>query len=364
MRSYKKDTICGGRPKRMMSSFIELLNNLKSTGCKLVFFSDLNTPESKAETWMNRQNSLFNIYTKFYESITDENTINDILLENVNIKLLKSTFYDMARKAQQYGEFVYSTKHENDLLLAQYATQHNALAIISSDSDYLIFDGPWLFWSIENEDLSQLLVTEYDRNGLLMDLKLSRPIMSLFASLVGNDFTVGLFPRAFHYAARYLCEITADMPIDESFDNKRIAEYIFERENVDDETKKSILVSLDSYNLDFESTIHDPFERQLFETKNPVYPSYMAIISQVQGIPLPYYDMKHHRGAVNLTDIIMGWSKRKAGFLLKHKNYDESYKITFLAKKGKNQPFRAHECTPIYPDCKHKCSSYKKLLIF
>lgn len=336
-----------------MLSFTDLLDNLATTGCKLVFFSDLNTPATKAETWMKRQNNLFDIYTNLYESITNGNTINEILRENNSIKMLKSTFYDMAQKAQQYGEFVYSTKHENDVLLAQYANQHNALAIISGDSDYLIFDGPWLFWSVENDDFSQLQVTEYDRNGLRTVLNLSRPKMSLFASLVGNDFTKGLFPRAFQYAASYLCDIIADMPEDLSSDNKRVAEYIFERENVDQEMKTSILVSLDSYNLDFESTIDDPLELKLFETKNPVYPSYMAITSQVQGIPLPYCDLKHRQGATNLTHAIMMWSRRKAGFLLKHKNYDDSFKITFLAKKGKKQPFRAHEYTPIYPDCKH-----------
>lgn len=355
----KMDAICGGRPQLMMQSFKQILDNLTSTGCSLVFFSDLNTPESKAVTWMERQDNLFNIYTKFYNSITNERKINEILRDNNSIKVLKSTFYDMAVMARQYGEMFYATKHENDVQLAQYAKNHNALAIISSDTDFLIFDGPWLFWSIEHDNIYQLQVTEYDRNGLLKVLNLSRHLMSLWASLVGNDFTVGIFAGAFEMAANYLRDIVADMPDEHSHDVQKIAECFFERECVSIDMKQTILNSLISYDLNFESTIDDLFEQHLLETNNPIYPSYMAITSRVQGIPLPYYDMKHcSRRAMNLSVLIMAWSKRKAGFLLKHKNNngddDGDFKITFLAKKCINQQFEAHQEIPIYPNCEHQ----------
>lgn len=167
----KADAICGGRPRNAMQSFKKALNKLRSLGCRLVFFSDLNTPASKAEKWKKRHEYHFKVYTKFYNSITRNKPIEKILNKYRSIKLPNSGFYDMENLARKYGEFHYSVKRENDQELVRYANSHNALAVISNDTDFLIYDGPWRIWYFEKSELMRLIATEYDKNGLLKALE-------------------------------------------------------------------------------------------------------------------------------------------------------------------------------------------------
>lgn len=92
-------------------------------------------------------------------------------------------------------EFHRSTKHEVDFAIATYAEQHKVMAILSSDSDFLIFGGTWQLWSandIHFTKTNRLETIEYDRNKITQTLLLSTHKLPLFATLLGNDRCKGL----------------------------------------------------------------------------------------------------------------------------------------------------------------------------
>lgn len=184
-----EDAICGGRHQVILESWEEILSALKSTGANLVFFSDLNTTESKMEKWMDSQDEQFLRYVDFYKSIELNGKFKQVLFDMLDIKPPNSTFYDLAVLAQKYGEIFYSVEHENDFDLAQYATNNGALAIISNDTDFLIFEGSWQLWSSDGMVAHSFKVTQYARKGILKLLNLTREQMPMFATVKGNDFT-------------------------------------------------------------------------------------------------------------------------------------------------------------------------------
>lgn len=340
-----EDAICGGRHQMILESWEEILTALKSTGADLVFFSDLNTTESKMEKWMDSQDQQFLRYVDFYKSIELCENFKEVLFHIREIKPPNSTFYDLAVLAQKYGEIHYSVEHENDFDLAQYATNHGALAIISNDTDFLIFDGSWQLWSSDGMVEHSFTVTQYARKGILKLLNLSREHMPLFATVKGNDFTKEIFPptkRTFLEAADFVRDVDLAADIKDIFPE------------CNGFALKLIQNSLDTYNIKVKPPpVEDSIEQKLFESKNKMYRFYMALKNPIQGISLPWYDMVENGNVINLSQLLIQWSRRKVGLLNAHKpKNDDTDSFTILTKRDANEPFSDSSEVPEYPDCK------------
>lgn len=358
----ENDTICGGRHKIALDSWKKLLNALKASGCSLVFFTDLSLQEGKKEAWLSRRNEKFDFYRSIYHLIGVGASVDSIVAVVKDTKGLTTTFHGMEVIAQAYGDFHRSVKHECDLELAQYATQCNAIAVISNDTDFLIFDGSWRLWSsndIQVDASKGVTTVEYDRNGIANVCSLSQQQLPLFATLVGNDFTkyeqmvgfhrsLGPMKFKFQNIARYVRTYHSCSGHLSDSNLLQISRRVFN--NDDDKMQRLIKQSLESYKTDFPPpTIDDPLEKKLLKTN--IYRPYVLTMSLIQGITMPFYDMHSYDSATSFPKLLMEWLKREIG-LLRNKNKDDSFTFTLLAKKDINQYYMAHEESPIYPDCK------------
>lgn len=346
-----EDAICGGRHQIILQSWEEILKALKLTGSNLVFFSDLNTTTSKMDTWMDAQDAQFLHYVDFYKSIDRHETFTEVLNDIKEIKPPNSTFYDMAVLAQKYGEIYFSVRRENDFDLAQYATNHDAVAVISNDTDFLIFEGSWQLWSSDGIVEHSFTVTDFARNRLLRLLNLTRSQMPMFATVKGNDFTKEIFPptmRKIQEAADFVRHIDPAASLKDIFPN------------CSNSSLKLIQNSLDAYDIKVKpEPIDDPIEEQLLETKNKMYRFYMALTNKIQGISLLWYDMKESGCKINLPQLLIRWSKRKIGILHVHKfNDGATHEFTILTKRNANEPYSDFRETPEYPDCMLKCDTF------
>lgn len=188
----ENDTICGGRHQITLKSWTKLLDAFKATGCALTFFSDLTIQNGKTDTWLSRRNEKFDFYISLYELINAGVCVDTIIATVQEKKGLTSTFHAMEAIAETYGEFHRAVKHECDLELAQYAKHENVLAVITNDTDFLIFDGTWRLWSsndIQFTTANQLKTTEFNRNGIKNLCSVTQRQLPLLATLIGNDFT-------------------------------------------------------------------------------------------------------------------------------------------------------------------------------
>lgn len=188
--SDPKETICGGRHQSVLHSFENMMKAFEAIGSVLVFFIDLNEKEERIDRWIRRHNTLFNKFTDIYNRIASGVTLDNLAADSTDTAL-SSSFYGMNMIASKYGKFRYSIKRDCEQEMAQYATRKNAIAVLSNNTDFLIYEGPWQLWSPQYIKMSNNIIstTEYSRSRLANDLSISEHQLSLFASLMQNDFT-------------------------------------------------------------------------------------------------------------------------------------------------------------------------------
>lgn len=334
--------------------------------CALVFFSDLNIQMGKIDEWLSRRNNEFDYYTNLYDAIVSGKSLSTIVAEQVGNgekRSITSVFYGMAVIAHQYGEFFFSTKHEADLELAQYAKNHEAMAVISDDTDFLIFEGSWRLWSAQNIQITptnQLKTLEYNRQGIANKLALSTHQLPLFATLMGNDFTkpyfnelsnlykqIGGFRNKIQNIARFIRNMNQDINI------RRIVQLMCGSAN--NEMEQLIKNSIDSYNTDFLPAIpSDPIEMKLLHTN--MYRPYMGNMGLVHGLTMPFYDMRGYVPThTNLANLLTDWIKRRKGVVLSGRTDSSSF--TLLARRSFHEKCMAHAETLTRPDC-CECTMY------
>lgn len=359
------DNLCGGRHQFVTEKCTRLLNALKATGCTLVFFADLNIQKGKSNEWLNRRNDEFQTYVELYNLISDGRSFEEILNKNNTWYALSSTFQTFAEIAHSYGEFYYSVRHECDLEIAQYATRHKAMAVITNDTDFLIFEGNWKFWcskSIQITSSNQLKTVEYDRNALANLFSLSSNQLPMFATLMGNDFTNIYYKQLtdFYKAMGSLnvgfrTENTATFVRNEFWrhtdDNiKKIVRKVFGQAN--DDKIQLVKDSLDSYNINFPpAIISDPIETKLIHTN--IYRTYMGNMGHLHGLNLIYYDMRGCTADANISSLYLDWLKRRKGVL------GIKGTFTLLMKRNINEQYMVHTETVTCPDCKLTPTNFK-----
>lgn len=359
-----EDVICGGRHKIAMDFWINILNTFTATGAKLVFFSDLNIQVNKIEEWMNRRDEDHKIYTDLYDRIDAGQTLAEIISQKTDFKALSSTFYGMAIIAQNYGEFNYCVRHECDLELAKYAKKENAVAVITNDTDFLIFEGPWKFWSSQEIKITpsnQLETVEYNRGGIAKVCALSQHQLPLFATLLANDFThsyynqlsrfasgLGPLKYKFQNIARYVRQKFSSKNLSNR-DIQSIAHNVFGYSN--DEIVDLIKESLKSYNVNFSpAEVSDPLELKLMHTN--MYRPYMSNMCSIHGLTTSYYDNRGCEEGKALPILLIDWVKRRKGVLRQQKSNRNIYSFILLAKTITSQDYMDTEELPIYPECK------------
>lgn len=354
------DTICAGGHQTVLNAWNKTLTALKATGSSLVFFVDLNVQEDKIAEWLRRRNKEFELYKQLYFAI-ENGTLLDYTRSADISSVLGSTLRAMIMMAKEFGDVHYSFRHECDLETARYATRHNALAIISSDTDFLIFAGRWRYWSAKDlhiDTLNQVKTIEFNRNGLAKICSLSQHQLPLLATLLTNDFTHDYFDRLRDFynklgpmksvienVASYVKRVGSAHLTD--LDIRRLTQHVFGK--ADEKIQRLIRQSLNSYDLDYpDAVIDDPLEQKLLNTD--VYDTYIYFMGNIQDIILGIYDMRDCKGETNFSALLIDWAKRKTGIVTKRNN--EPYTFTLLTKKYFYEDYAIHKEEAIHPECK------------
>lgn len=301
----------------------------------------MKTEDNKVEKILSRRNYDHNLSKKLYDSIDSGMTLNK-LSKSMSPGALTTSFHGMSMIAKQFSDVYFANEHECDLELAQYATKHCKMAIISNDTDFLIFAGQWKLWSAEikikdNHTMSiykQMKKTtmrretiEYNRNAISNICSLSQHQLPLLATILGNDITEIYNKRlteickkvdpngsTMKNAASIVQKIYASNA--KNMDIKCIVQQIFCQTS--DEKEQVIQQSLDSYNINFTKKIIDnPLEKRLFSTN--IYQYYMETLGSTIIIGMPFYDMRGCEDSSTLPSLLIDWAKRKVGVLRQKK---------------------------------------------
>lgn len=197
------ESVPGGRHKLYIQQTTEFFRKLKSFGASLVFICDGSLQQNRIKLWCERRtreyketlNKLYAIDSKQYQCSNQYSRLGCYDFVNSLMKI-----------AEEEGKVIYATEHDCDSTAAQYATKHNAVAIITSDSDYLFHDGDWQHWHMESIQMEQLTVNRFNRDALTNKLQLNRKQLKVFATIAGNDYTQNLewrHPKDFGCIAKF-----------------------------------------------------------------------------------------------------------------------------------------------------------------
>ncbi|XP_065088556.1 constitutive coactivator of PPAR-gamma-like protein 1 homolog [Ochlerotatus camptorhynchus] len=191
----KRGLLFGGRFNLAYSVIETFFAKLTDLGAQLVFFHDGPLQDSKTDTWCKRQDDRYDNTLTLFNGIERGADLDTLLREYptpVNFR------YPLKFVAKKYGQYRMVIARECDQELAAFAKQINALAILSDDSDFLIYEGSWKYWSSRELDLATLTTMEYNRSALVSHLKLSYIQMPLLATLSGNDIMPYQVVRRLH----------------------------------------------------------------------------------------------------------------------------------------------------------------------
>lgn len=193
----------GGRQHQYLQQFERFVTRLIEAGANLAFFSDGHLQESRNHVWCQRRNVEF---TDALDCIASNESTNGKVVARAFLKrrfgcktIVKSLFKLIQDK--NYGQLIVSTHIDCDLAIAKYACESSALAVIASDSDFLIFDGSFQWWHSNSMDMANMTVNCFDRTKLLTLLNLSRTQMTYLATIAGNDQTSDLVRKPSDFIA-------------------------------------------------------------------------------------------------------------------------------------------------------------------
>lgn len=349
------EVLSGGRHKLLLDNYEAMFQQLQQFGAELAFFMDGLTPDDKRMVWLKRQDDRYKKGIHCYNQIDDGVSVKRGSETGGTVLLYRA----LATIAKSYGSLHTSTRFDCDRELVHYANQHSTLAIVTGDSDFLIFPGMWQCWNlIEIEhDMSEIIIhmVELSRTILRHSIKLDDYRISIFASLIGNDTINRYNLQAFHktmidkpkgkrfrdIAALVRREFPGDGPLHMSETDvvQRLAIV----------PKLGNILSLIRKSITFYSPIDDADDRQNV---------YIDLLYRVQNkkplqIALSIFDLRRPDFRPYF-EMIKPMIQRQIGLAMHLQNQPEVEPWKVLTKVSHKSKYGIEFISPDYPVCKSK----------
>lgn len=356
MSKNQGDIICGGRHQQYYELFGNFFGELTSCGAELVFFTDLNVQESKIEHWLARRNHDYELDRELFDNMALGCTVQKLLQSCTDPKALATAKHALATEARKYGTYKCATKHGCDAELAKYARDHDVMAVVAYDTDFLIFEGQWAYWSSRDIDVDTLETKEFNRKIIRDHLSLTEMQLPLFATLMSNDHTHSRHDDLceFHRSLGPMWKKWTNMAdyvrvnCSSAFDlNKAqiagISKRVFGNLSTLD-TQESIRKGIESYDLSF--TIPDdtdPLKQRAVNCAEV----YQLLTSPIVPLNVVLYDMRDINSAKSYTDNMARVLRKSIGVIWGQMNRQYSFKL--LAKWSAEENFSSKTMKPLFP---------------
>lgn len=235
---------------------------------------------------------------------------------------------------------------ECDTELSRYATQNNALAVVADDTDFLIYEGNWKYWSARNLNFAQLTTMEYCRSALRMTLGLAPKQLPILATVAGNDIIRQEYVQPLHRLLRISrynrFTKLAQFVRSNKTDVASISQAIFG--STANQYANLVAESIGTYDINYEpaNEVDVLTEKSAFETC-----FYTFLNGLPYNITLIFSDLRR-TDFLSYCDVLVPIVKRQIGFVRQHKN-DPNYRQTIVAKLDHSQPYKEFNITPEYP---------------
>ncbi|XP_049535033.1 uncharacterized protein LOC125950783 [Anopheles darlingi] len=352
--SDKKSMLCGTRVRMIEQQADEFFRRLKEAGARLVFFYDGPPQQAKLTTWTKRQNQKYKDMIAIMDAVDQGQPLHKIA--NKYSRMPNNTCIKLNHVARKHGPLIIPYSAECDQELAVYAQQHKAFAIITNDTDFLIYEGNWHLWYVDDINLDTLETLEYNRDALRREMDLNWPGMALWATLGGNDFfqydTVEPFHNSLNGNNKFgkLAQYVRSLPLGNGFSKgivKQIVQRVYEGRPIPEDAEECLAQSLYFYstNPSLLSRPMDPMEAFLIEEEQTFVLSILK--GTAHNSTTLFFDFRSSQLG-NYFDIIVPLIARTAGVILYHRQHERT-DMKVLAKRGHLESYAEYTVPAIFP---------------
>lgn len=355
--------LCGGSCREFDELIDTFFNRLVNLGVELVFVQKLTVEIATQNSWIKKKNQKFETSLNIYRDIENGDTVPQLMRTLEGSGYARRVSPNLIAIASKYGEYLFvPADHHCDQEVAREAKKRKAIAIMSTDTDFLIFEGQWKWWNFTDLDVESLEAWEYDRSAIERLFSLTWKQRPLLATLIGNKYSneyyddlfrflrgLGKMPRKFENAANYIRRSFRSGIFSED-EIGRIARDVFGYRAGDDK-RRMIRKSLESYRVNedeepVEEREIDPIE---FTLSGNALNAYRKLnIKEIQAMWFSFFDMPSTRTTSALIEFFIEVTKKKMGIV--HHDSVDGTTFKLLMKSSRASGYAVHEEEMITPD--------------
>lgn len=357
--------LCGGSSNEFDQNMEKFFIRLTKNGVKLVFIQSLAVDIAREDVWIERRNKDFQSCLQIYEDIGNGKSVSDVLSEMEDWSWGMKVSSNLGPIASKHGEYLFARPGRDcDFEVADYAKKHNAMAVFSADTDFLIFDGNWKFWNYKDLDFENFSANEFDRIAITRLLSITYEQRPLLATLIGNDFTkiysdelyqfhrrLGRPSDKFRNVADYIRRKIRNGYISENDIDVIVGDIFGGRAG--DAKRQMFRDSLNSYDLRSqidENRGVDPVEAKLVALSVKAVKNYRKLnMNTIQPVSTPFNDMATEESSSVLIEFLVELLRKKMGIMCHDTASEKTFKV--LKKTTRANSFAAYRETPITPEC-------------
>lgn len=325
------DHIYGCRNQFALPKAARFCDSLINAGARLVFFIDGRLQEAKYNHWLARQDDVYANSLRLLGVAERQRC-------KVEGNVTRQSFVTaLIATARTKGRLYTTYDFECDKEVAAFCNEFGAFAVITNDSDYLMFRGDWRIWCSSSLSITTMCTEEWNKTALWLKLGLEWQQMPFVAGIAGNDYFQGnAFEEDFEVVAKRVSDL--DLKLGETQITTDLCEILFDTR--DENVRKSFEDSVTLYDLNFE--IETPFVPPYMRT----YPnSAISVLLDIPGaIRLPGLDLRDDC----YSQIALQIYRRQLGVLLQSSNDDDRQPRVFM-KEDHCTPYGIVDVIPLYP---------------
>lgn len=336
----------GGRHHIYLRIFEDFICKLIRAGASLTFFCDGQLQSERNNVWCDRRDAEFRSSFKMISNTDDEIEANK---RRFGCKTIVKSLLKLIED-KNYGEIIISTHVDCDAAIAKYASKNHVLAVIASDSDFLIFEGHFQWWEVGSLRMKQMQVKCFDRKQFMKMLNLTYEQMKYFATIGGNDYTKHLVKkrRDFSEIAEF-CRSLRSHDVD--YVCCKIVKYMIT--GISQRAIDCVIKSIKSYDINFDEPIQEINRLERYFSSNVL--SYAFYKGKVFQYEVNFLDFKQRNQTIrnnnnnySMFDTLLLIFRRLAGILLKS-TASKSSVVKIVTKYALHESYTLKEHTPIFP---------------
>lgn len=355
-----KEIICGPAFQKIHQLFDNRFQQLQNTGAELHFFVNGPAYSHDFETWKKKESENYSAGIAVIDKIDSNVPIDEIEIIDHPSGAINS-MYHVLNVCQKYGIVHVSMNPKHTVDVVKYSNENDALAIVSNNSHFLVFNGNWRYWSCRDIGLMEenWNTVEYDKSALLKHIGLSQLQMPMLATLAGNDFVPYEKLVSFH---KKIHGTEIDF-YKEHF--LKLAEYVQQIPNVlsNDDKRQFLLDLFGCIELHNFVMVRDSLLFYTTTSRGDTEGNVDSLLTSAASIGATYYNSLteapirikmpslfdlRRTDFLPFIDITSPILKRQIGLIRQHKN-DTNYQHVIELRLSHSDPRRSIRLTPEYP---------------